>query len=311
MAPGEAYRETMEEETMGERANSDAITRDYLDSILLEPRYVDTDLASTEIELFGETFQTPIMTAALSHLHKICDNAMAEFGLGAKEAGALHFYGMGEDEELEQVIATGAKTVKIIKPHADDAEVFRRIRHAQEHGAFAVGMDIDHAIRWDGQFDEVLGLAMRPKTTEQLAAYVQATELPFIVKGVLSVTDAKKLAEIGVKGIILSHHHNVMSYCVPPLMVLPEIRKAVGNDMKIFVDCGIVSGMDVFKALALGADAVGVGRALMGPLSEGHAGVRNRILEMNRELAATMARTGAKTVAEIDPSVIHMRSFPW
>ena len=55
------------------------------------------------------------MTAALSHLHDICDNAMAEFGKGAKDAGAVHWVGMGEDDELEQILATGARTVKIIR----------------------------------------------------------------------------------------------------------------------------------------------------------------------------------------------------
>ena len=102
---------------MSSRSDSNQITRDYFDSILLETRYWDSDLPSTKMELYGETFETPIMTAALSHLHEICDNAMAEFGKGARDAGAVHWGGRGEDEELEQILATGARTVKIIKPH--------------------------------------------------------------------------------------------------------------------------------------------------------------------------------------------------
>lgn len=78
---------------------------------------------------------------------------------------------------------------------------------------------------------------------------------------------------------------------------------------KIIVDCGIECGMDVFKALALGANAVGVGRNLMDPLKEGAQGVANRIDAINRELITVMARTGAKSVAEIDPGVIRYRSF--
>lgn len=69
---------------MSSRSDSNQITRDYFDSILLETRYWDSDLPSTKMELYGETFETPIMTAALSHLHEICDNAMAEFGKGAR-----------------------------------------------------------------------------------------------------------------------------------------------------------------------------------------------------------------------------------
>lgn len=120
----------------------------------------------------------------------------------------------------------------------------------------AVGMDIDHCFYGNGGYDVVCGLLMHAKTLEQLRQYVSTSAVPFIVKGVLSVQDAEKCAQAGVKGILVSHHHGIMPYSVPPLMVLPEIRRAVGNDMKIFVDCGIESGMDVFKALALGADAV-------------------------------------------------------
>lgn len=290
-------------------AKTDEITREYFDSMLITPRYLDSDLPDLSIEMFGRTYKTPIMTAALSHLHNTCENGMVEFAKGAKEMGALHFVGMGEDKELEDIIASGADTVKIVKPHADDAEVFRKIEHAVKNGAVAVGMDIDHAISWNGEYDNVFGLPMRPKTTAQLAEYVKAAGVPFIVKGVLSAADAEKCVEAGAAAVLVSHHHGIMNCMVPPLFILPEIVAAVNGQAKIIVDCGIESGMDVFKALALGADGVGVGRNLMGPLKDGAKGVAARIDEMNRELITVMARTGAKTVAEIDPSVIRYRSF--
>ncbi len=290
-------------------AKTDEITREYFDSILVTPRYLDSDLSDTSITMFGHTYRTPIMTAALSHLHDICEDAMVEFAKGARDAGAMHFYGMGENEELERVIATGADTVKIIKPHAEDKEVLRRIEHAVSHGAFAVGMDIDHAISWNGGYDTVLDLPMRPKTTAQLKEYISAAKVPFIVKGVLSTKDAEKCVEAGVSAIIVSHHHGIMNSMVPPLMMLPEIVKAVDGQLNVLVDCGFESGMDVFKALALGADGVGVGRALMGPLKDGARGVTARIEAMNRELITVMSRTGARTIQEIDPSVLRFRSF--
>lgn len=290
-------------------AKTDEITREYFDSMLITPRYLDSDLPDLSIEMFGRTYKTPIMTAALSHLHNTCENGMVEFAKGAKEMGALHFVGMGEDKELEDIIASGADTVKIVKPHADDAEVFRKIEHAVKNGAVAVGMDIDHAISWNGEYDNVFGLPMRPKTTSQLAEFVKAAGVPFIVKGVLSASDAEKCVEAGAAAVLVSHHHGIMNCMVPPLFILPEIVAAVNGQAKIIVDCGIESGMDVFKALALGADGVGVGRNLIGPLKDGAKGVAARIDEMNRELITVMARTGAKTVAEIDPSVIRYRSF--
>lgn len=289
--------------------NTDEITREYFNSILVAPSYLDAAEADTSVELFGEKFETPITTTALSHL-KCCENAMAEYGLGAGNAGALHFMGMGEDKELEGIIATGAKTVKIIKPHADNKEVFRRIEHAIKAGAFGVGMDIDHAISHNGGYDNVLGLPMAPKSTEELKEFVAAAgNVPFIVKGVLSVSDTVKCVEAGAAAVIVSHHHGIMETMTPPLMVLPEIVKAAEGRLKVFLDCGVETGMDVFKALALGADAVGVGRALMGPLEQGHAGVEKRMREMNGELKCVMARTGARTIKDIDPSVLRFRDF--
>lgn len=294
---------------MGKTSNSDQITRDYFDSLLLETRYWDSDLPSTEMELYGSTFKTPIMTAALSHLDTVCPNGAAKMALEAKNAGAVNWTGMGEAEELERILATGAKTVKIIKPHADDSVILGKIEHAVKNHAFAVGMDIDHCFNNSGGYDLVCDLPMHAKTSEQLREYVKSCDVPFIVKGVLSAYDAEKCVKAGVKGIVVSHHHGLIPYSVPPLMVLPEIVNAVQHQIPVFVDCGIESGVDVFKALALGADAVCVGRHLMDPLKESEGAVTARINEMNLELMSMMAKTGAKSLKEIDPSVIHFRNF--
>lgn len=294
---------------MSGKGDSNQITRKYLDSMLLEARYWDSDIPSTSMQLFGETFETPIMTAALSHLHDICENGMVEFGKGARDAGAVHWVGMGEDEELEEILATGARTIKIIKPHEDDSEIYHKIEHAVTHGAFAVGMDIDHCFAGNGSYDVVCGLPMHAKTIQNLETYVQRSSIPFIVKGVLSVTDAIKCVEAGVAGIVVSHHHGIMPYAVPPLMILQDIVKAVDGQIPVFVDCGIESGIDVYKALALGATAVCVGRELMGSLKDTGKSVTKRINEMNQELMGIMARTGAKSLEDIDSSVIHFRNF--
>jgi len=289
--------------------NSDKITRDYFDSLLLETRYIDSGLPSTKMELYGEEFSTPIMTAALSHLGNTAPNGMKIYAEAAKKSNAVHWVGMGEDSELEEIVATGARTIKIIKPHADNSIIFHKIEHAQKCACFAVGMDIDHAFNGRGGYDNVLGLEMKAKSTQELADFVQATSLPFIVKGVTSVKDAVKCLKAGVAGIQLSHHHGMVDYSVPPLMVLPEILSAVSNEIPVFVDCGFASGMDVYKALALGATAVSVGRHLMPLLKEGSDKVSERIDAMNAELAGIMSRTGIATLKDMDSSVIHHRSF--
>ncbi len=293
-------------------SNSDKITRDYLDSLLLETRYLDSGIPSTKMELFGHTFDTPVMTAALSHLGNTAKNGMEIYAKAAAAANAVHWVGMGNDEELERITATGAKTIKIIKPHEDNKEVFRKIEHAGKAGCFATGMDIDHSFNANGGYDNVLGLPMKAKSAEELADFAKAagdSGLPFIVKGVQSTKDAEKCLKAGCAGIVISHHHNMMAFSVPPLLVLPEILSAVSNQIPVFVDCGIVSGMDVYKSLALGAKAVSVGRHLMPLLKNGEKAVADRILEMNGELAGIMARTGVLSLEKMDASVIHKRNF--
>ena len=290
-------------------SNSDKITRDYFDSLLLESRYIDSDLPSTKLELYGRTFDTPVMTAALSHLGNTAENGMVKYAQAAAMTNAVHWVGMGEDKELEEITATGAATIKIIKPHADNKEVFRKIEHAKKAGCFAVGMDIDHAFNGSGGYDNVLGLHMKPKSTEELHDFVQAAGIPFIVKGVLSTRDAEKCLKAGCKGIQLSHHHGIMQYAVPPLMMLPEILQVTRGEISVFIDCGIESGMDVYKCLALGATAVSVGRHLMPLLKEGADATAARIKEMTGELAATMARTGVRNLNSFDATVIHQRRF--
>ena len=147
---------------------------------------------------------------------------------------------------------------------------------------------------------------MEVKSSADLKRYIDSTDLPFIIKGVLSVQDALKCAEIGVKGIVVSHHGGRLNYAVPPLYVLPDIVKAVGDKMPVFVDCGISSGMDAYKALALGATAVSVGNHLIPVLKKGGAqAVADRINAMTEELKGAMAYTGVKNMKEFDPTVIH------
>lgn len=285
--------------------DSNQITREYFDSLLIEMRHIDSVIPSTALELYGEVFSTPVMTAALSHLDNSRPNGTVEMAKGALAANAVMWTGMGDEAELEAITATGAKTIKIIKPHADNDIIFRKIEHAEKCGVLAVGMDIDHAFNGRGKNDTVLGKPMSPKTLDEIKSFVKATGLPFIIKGVLSEQDAYKCMEAGVRGIVVSHHHGILDYAVPPLMILPKLIKLIGRSMPVFVDCGVSSGMDVFKALALGAHAVSAGRVLMDPLAEdGANGVRKKIEEMTAELAGAMARTGSADIEHIDPAVI-------
>lgn len=286
------------------------ITRKYMDNILIEERLIDSVEASTQTVLFGRSYTSPIATPAFSHMKSFGEgrpSALVEYAQVCKDLGLLNFIGMIENENLKEILATGADTVRIVKPYADREKVLDQIRFAEENGCVAVGMDIDHIFNHNGSYDVVVGETMAPVTFEDLNSFVQATKLPFIVKGVLSVSDALKAAKAGAKGIVVSHHSGIMPCAVPPLMILPKIKEALKDyDMTIFVDCHIDSGVDAFKALALGADAVGVGRAMMPALTkEGVPGLAKFMTKMSQELKFMMDFTGFEKISEIDSSVLY------
>ncbi len=292
--------------------SSDVITRAYIDSLLVEVRHLDAVMPSTEMTVFGKTFATPVATAALSHMANQYPDGMAAMADGANLAGALVFSGMGPKDELERMVNTGASVVKIIKPYADRDSVYDKIRHAEEIGCLAVGIDTDHAFDRRHGYDVIEGMEMFPLSSAELKDMVKATKLPFVIKGVLSRKEARKCLDCGVKGMVVSHHNGRLECAVPPLMVLPEIAEEVRGEAALFVDCAIQSGMDVFKALALGATGACVGRPLMPQLREkGAQGVREVIEGITNDLRYTMAMTASPDVQHIDPSVVRLAKHTW
>jgi len=291
-------------------SDANQITRDYFDSLLVEMRHLDGVLPSTKLELYGEIFDTPIMMAALSHLKGLHENGMVEMAKAAKILGSVNWAGMGDESELDLIAETGARTIKIIKPYKDRESLVHKIKHAESVGALAVGIDTDHSFNHKGEYDNVRGYEMLPVMLDELREFVSMTKLPFIIKGVLSAKEAEKCLNAGVKGIVVSHHHGILPYAVPPLLVLPKIVEVVQGQIPIFVDCGVATGMDVFKAIALGATAVSAGRIIMEPLrTEGVEGVVNVIKNMTKELASAMARTCSPDIKNIDPSLLWKRNF--
>ena len=293
---------------MAERnGNSNVITREYLDSLLIETRYMNSNNPDRTMTLYGRKFASPIMTAALSHLdHFMFDGATRQYAEGAAKAGAILWLGMADDAEVEMCASTGAAMIEVIKPYTDREQIMKKIRHAQELGLLAVGIDIDHPFGEDGSPDVVDDFEMTALTTEELRQICNSTSLPVIAKGVLSVYDAKEAVEAGVGGLVISHHNNRIEYALPPLAALPVIRRETPKDIPIFVDGDIRTGMDAFKALALGASAVCIGRPLMTAIkNKGADGVAEYLETANAQLGKAMAYTGCYTLDRMDPAVIH------
>ena len=291
-------------------SDANEITERYMDSILIEQRLIDSVKADLTTRILGETFSMPVLTPAFSHLDKFSNrkqNGLEEYSIAAKQCNVLNFVGMMENDQYLKIAQTGAKTIRIVKPYEDHLKIRDQFKFAEDAGAFGIGMDIDHIFGTNG-YDVVIGEGMAAQTMVMLSTYVESTKLPFVVKGVLSVSDALKCAEVGVKAIIISHHHGRMPYAVPPLMILPKIKKALaGYGVQIFVDCGIASGADVYKALALGADAAAVGRSMLPHLEkDGTEGVTKFLNDVGNELRFIMSCTGFAKVADIDGSALHL-----
>lgn len=180
------------------------------------------------------------------------------------------------------------------------AEKFALVKEA---GAFACAMDVDAA---GLPFLKNLTPPAGSKSTEELKRIIEDAGVPFILKGIMTVKGALKAKEAGAAAIVVSNHGGrVLDQCPPTAEVLPEIADAVGGDMKILVDGGIRSGVDVFKALALGADAVLIGRPYVTAVYGGAAeGVKALTDKLAAELEDTMAMCGAHSLEEITRDMV-------
>jgi 4-hydroxymandelate oxidase len=296
-----------------ETQSQNRLNREYMDSLTFEMRLLgDGAWADTRTTLFGVELSAPIMPAALTASRVINKLAQWEdpwlelFASGVADAGSIMWVGQSTIYELQRIMDQGAPVVKIVKPFQDNKEILFKIKDAEERGVVAIGMDID-AMYLEKAFDEKPGPPyLGPKSLDEIKEFRAATTLPFIIKGVLSVHDAKIARdEIGADCIVVSNHGGeAIDYSVPILKILPEIKAAV-PEVTILVDSGFKRGTDILKALALGADGVCVGTLLLVAfVADGSQGVANMIRALTEELRRNMSITNCKTVAGTDPTII-------
>lgn len=297
--------------TSGRADDANVHNRAYLDNILVEMRLLDSVEPDLTTEIFGKKYASPLTLAAVSHLNKVLPDKthkpMQEKARAAKNTNTLNWIGMESNEEYAEIVKEGGDTVRIVKPYADHDKIMGELKQAEELGAVAVGMDIDHVPGDNGKYDVVDGIPLGPISFSDLEKYVHAVKLPFVAKGVLSVRDAVKARDAGAKAIVVSHHHGRVPFGVPPLKVLPAIKQALnGSGMTIFVDGSLMTGYDAYKALALSADAVLIGRGILSELlKDGQKATEDKIKKMNEQLAQMMLYTGVRDTKSFDPSVLH------
>jgi len=294
----------------GFRANLEALQKYRLNLRTLH----DAKNPNTGCQLFGLTLKTPVLSAPMTGTPYNMGGALSErefIGMiisGSKAAGSLGFSGDGADPAMydsgvEAVAAENGWGVPIIKPREQE-EVIERIRRAEAAGAVAVGMDVDGA----GLVTMALkGQPVGPKTRAELQEIISSTKLPFVVKGIMTVGEAVTAAEAGTAAIVVSNHGGrILDHTPGAADVLPEIAAEVKGKVTIFADGGVRTGVDVLKLLALGADAVLVGRPLVvGAFGGGTEGVRLIIEKLTGELSQAMILTGCASLSDISDKVIY------
>ncbi len=264
-------------------------------------------------EIFGQTFKAPVFAAPIGamKLHygdKYDDLEYNDILVSAcAGTGIAAFTGDGTNPAVMEgatkaIKAAGGKGIPTVKPW-DVNTLAEKFALVKESNAFACAMDVDAA---GLPFLKNLTPPAGSKSAAELKEIIEKAGVPFILKGIMTVKGALKAKEAGASAIVVSNHGGrVLDQWPPTAGVLREVADAVGKDMKIFVDGGIRSGVDVFKALALGADAVLIGRPYVTAVYGGAAdGVEALTAKLISELEDAMAMCGAHSLKEITRDMV-------
>lgn len=262
----------------------------------------------------------PVLGAAVAgvrvnKMDGITERELAQAMIGGPQAaGTIGMGGDGGDPEVfEAAIAAtaefGGHAIPVIKPREQDA-LIQRILRARDAGAVAIAVDVDAAALVNMA---LLGQKVEPKTGEQIREVVQAADRPVILKGIMTPEDAVIAREAGAAGIVVSNHGGrALDHTPGTADVLPGIVRAIKGESAarrgrtaVLVDGGVRNGVDVLKMLALGADAVLVGRPLcVAAVGGGAEGVRLQLEEYAKQLQVAMMLTGCASLAEVTGEVL-------
>lgn len=267
----------------------------------------------TSVELFGRTFKYPFFAGpvgamTLHYGEKYDDLAYNNLLVDAcAKGGIAAFTGDGTNAKVMEgataaIKAAGGLGIPTVKPWNLET-IRKKMELVKASGSFAVAMDIDGA---GLPFLKNLTPPAGSKTEDELREVAEMAGVPFIIKGIMTRRGALKAKDAGAAAIVVSNHGGrVLDQCPATAEVLEDIVEAVGGRMKILVDGGLRSGVDVFKALAMGADGVLLGRPFVTAVYGGAAeGVQCYIDKIGGELEDTMRMCGANTISDITRDMI-------
>lgn len=286
--------------------------REALARYCIQTRLIGDNFSpNTSVSIFGEAVSVPILAAPMSGIktnlrEQIDEKVFLDAVLGGcVDAGTLGACGDSFDTTEGYVAATAIsknKGIAVLKPRSLK-EIEERIHMLIDSNVTAIGLDLDGMT---GLLLESGKVSRKNKRDlQQIRALFNG---PMFLKGILSVEDANTAYQSGFDGIVLSNHGGrSIDYCPAPANVLPLIARKFKGKLKILVDGGIKNGYDAFIYLALGADAVLVGRTVLyGAVGGGRAGVTTVIFRLTSDLSRAMVLTGCKNVGEIGPQSISL-----
>ena len=268
----------------------------------------------TSAEFLGVRLSLPVMAAPITGTGTNMGGAVDELEYnrrvlrGCLDAGTLAFLGDGADPEkfrlgIQAAQESGGMAVPIFKPRSDNGEIIMRIKAAEDAGVLAAGIDIDAAVL---KTMTLKNQAVGPKSLKDLKKIISSTGLPFVLKGIMNPREALMAVDAGAAAIVVSNHGGRVLDEMPGSMdVLDGIVKAVKGKAVIIVDGGFRTGVDVVKALAVGADLVLIGRPIaIAAVGMGADGVAFYINNLKSDFEKAMILTGTQKIGEITGDIL-------
>lgn len=274
----------------------------------------DTSEPDLNLSLLGFDMSIPVLAAPIGGVSFNMGGAMAEEDYilaklsACADEGTLGSTGDGVPEFIHEsgfaaIKAVDGSGIPFIKPWEDE-ELFSKIDKALAAGASVIGMDVDAA----GLVTlRKMGRPVFPKPAVRLAEIIERIPAKFVVKGIMTSDEAKMCVDAGASGIVVSNHGGRVLDGVPgTARVLRDVAAAVRGQIDLFVDGGVRSGGDVLRMLALGADAVMIGRPFsVAVIGGGKEGAATYLAQIRQELVQSMVLTGTKSVQAVDPSILY------
>lgn len=302
----------------GSKGSGTVATRNYdaWKKVCLEMDTItDGGAIDTSFEFFGKKFVIPVFAGPVGAIPMHYSDKYNDISYndilvkGCVEAGICAFTGDGVDstihekacEKIKEVEGVGIPT---IKPWSKDI-MLGKIKIAKEAGTFAIATDVDAS---GLPFLKNLTPPAGKKNTRELKEIINEAKVPYIIKGIMNKKGAIKAIEAGAKAIVVSNHGGRVLDQTPSTMeVLEEIASVAKGKCIIIVDGGIRNGQDVFKALALGADACIIARPFVNCIFGGEKeGIKVFVDTLKAELEDTMAMCGAKNLKEIKRDMVRI-----